>query len=182
MNLYVVRHGQTDWNILKKMQGSADIPLNEKGIEQAYIMKENLKDIHFDLIFSSTLIRAKQTAQIINENKNIDIIYTPKLLERNYGEFEGASKNSFDYNEFWSYSKNKVYNKAENVQNFFKRIYNFLDELKVKYPNKNILLVTHAGVIKAIECYTNGLMKDEEIGPFLPNNCEMLKYIIEQIK
>lgn len=178
MNLYVIRHGQTDWNVLKKMQGATDIPLNQKGIEQAYITKENLKNINFDLIYSSTLIRAKQTAQIVNENRNLDIIYTKKLLERNYGEFEGTSKNNFDYNEFWSYNKNISYNKAENIQIFFKRIHDFLDYLKSEHTTKNILIVTHAGVIRAIECYANGMMKDEEIGPFLPDNCSVTKYVV----
>ena len=178
MNLFVVRHGQTEWNVLKKMQGSADIPLNDKGIEQAYQTKENLKDINVDLIICSPLQRAKQTAEIINTDKNLEIIYAEKLRERNYGEFEGVSKASFDYNEFWSYNKNINYTKAENVKEFFNRIYQFVDELKIKYPDKNILIVAHAGILKAIECYANGMMKDEEIGPFLPDNCSVTKYVV----
>lgn len=177
MNLYVVRHGQTEWNVLKKMQGSVDIPLNEKGIEQAYRTKENLKDIKIDFIFCSPLIRAKQTALIINNDRKLDIIYDERLRERNYGEFEGTNKSSFNYNEFWAYSKNMQYNEAENVQSFFDRIYNFIDELKVKHADKNILIVTHAGITKAIECYANGMMKDEEIGPFLPENCSVQEYM-----
>lgn len=58
MNLFVVRHGQTEWNVLKKMQGWADIPLNDKVIEQVYQNRENLKDINVDIIFCSPLIRA----------------------------------------------------------------------------------------------------------------------------
>ena len=67
------------------------------------------------------------------------------------------------------------YEKAENVQDFFKRIYNFLDDIALKEYN-NILIVCHAGVEKAIECYFNGLMPDEDIGPFLPDNASVLKY------
>lgn len=178
MNLFVVRHGQTEWNVLKRMQGSADIPLNDRGIEQAHLTKENLKDNNIDFIFCSPLIRAKQTAKIIAIDKNLDVVYDERLRERDYGEFEGTSKSSFDYNEFWAYNKNLTYTKAENVQDFFDRIYKLLDELKTKYPGKNILIVTHAGVVKAIECYANGMMNDEEIGPFLPDNCSVTKYII----
>ncbi len=69
MNLFVVRHGQTEWNVLKKMQGSADISLNDRGIEQAHLTKENLKDNNIDFIFCSPLIRAKQTAKIIAIDK-----------------------------------------------------------------------------------------------------------------
>lgn len=176
MNLYVIRHGQTEWNVLKKMQGSVDIPLNEKGLEQARIAKENLHGIEIDMIFCSPLIRARQTADIINTDRKLNIIIDDRLKERNYGEFEGINKQEFDYNAFWAYSKDLKYEKAESVSNFFKRIYDFLDEIKSMYSNKNILIVAHAGVLKAIECYVNGMMRDEEIGPFLPDNANAQKY------
>ena len=175
MNIFVVRHGQTEWNVIKKMQGSADIELNEKGLSQASDTADMLRDLAFDIIFCSPLKRAKQTAEIINDDRGLNIIFDERLRERNYGEFEGTSKSSFDYNEFWSYQKNMKYEKAENVQDFFKRIYDFLDDITSKEYN-NILIVCHAGVEKAIECYFNGLMSDDEIGPFLPDNASVLKY------
>lgn len=176
MKLYVVRHGQTAWNVLKKMQGSIDVPLNDIGKKQAYETKLNLKGRKFDFIFCSPLIRARETAKIINSDRKLNIIFDDRLRERNYGEFEGTNKASFNYNDFWAYHKNLKYNKAENVQDFFKRIYDFLDELKANYSNNNILIVCHGGVTKAIECYVNGMMKDEELGPFLPSNASVLEY------
>ena len=158
------------------MQGSADIPLNEKGIEQAKQTKHNLEDLDIDLIFCSPLVRAKQTAEVINSDRNLIINFDERLKERNYGEFEGTSKSSFDYNEFWAFNKNIKYVKAENIQDFFKRIYDFLDYIKEKFSDKNILIVCHAGVVKAIECYSNNMLTDEEIGPFLPDNACVLKY------
>ena len=104
------------------------------------------------MIICSPLQRAKQTAEIINIDNHLEIIYDERLRERNYGEFEGVSKTSFDYNEFWSYNKNINYTKAENVKEFFDRIYKFVDNLKIKYPDKNILIVAHAGILKALEC------------------------------
>lgn len=175
MNIFVVRHGQTEWNVMKKMQGSADIELNEKGLSQASDTADMLKDSAFDIIFCSPLKRAIQTAEIINDDRGLNIVFGERLRERNYGEFEGTSKSSFDYNEFWAYQKNMKYEKAENVQDFFKRIYDFLDDITLKEYN-NILIVCHAGVEKAIECYFNGLMPDEDIGPFLPDNASVLKY------
>lgn len=176
MKVYVIRHGQTEWNVLKKMQGSADIPLNEKGIEQAQQVKSNLENVTFDVILCSPMIRAKQTAEIIKNERNLNIIFDNRLRERDYGEFEGTSKSSFNYNDFWAYNKNIKYAKAENVQEFFNRVYGFLDEIKNKYIDKNILIICHAGVIKAIECYANGMMKDEEIGPYLPDNASIQEY------
>ena len=61
---------------------------------------------------------------------------------------------------------------------FFGRIYDFLDEVKQKYSNKKCLIVCHAGVIKAIECYANKMLADDEIGSFLPDNASILEYFI----
>ena len=175
MNIFVVRHGQTEWNVMKKMQGSADIELNEKGLSQASDTADMLRDLTFDAIFCSPLKRAKQTAEIINDDRGLNIVFDERLRERNYGEFEGTNKSSFNYNEFWSYQKNMKYEKAENVQDFFERIYDFLDDITSKEYD-NILIVCHAGVEKAIECYFNGLMSDDKIGSFLPDNASVLKY------
>ena len=89
MNLYVVRHGQTDWNINHMILGKTDIELNEKGKKQAEEVSKKLEKEKIDLIISSPLKRTKQTAEIINKNKNIPIIYDSRIQERNFGEFEG---------------------------------------------------------------------------------------------
>ena len=89
MKIYVTRHGQTDWNVQGKTQGRADIELNEVGIKQAKQTKEELKNIDIDLIICSPLKRAKKTAEIINEGRNIPIIFDDQIIERNFGEFEG---------------------------------------------------------------------------------------------
>ncbi len=176
MNLYVVRHGTTEWNAYKKMQGLADLSLNEQGREQALATKKNLEGISIDLILTSPLKRARETAEIIANGQKI--LVEEKLIERDYGEFEGVEQYNFDYDEFWSYGKNVQYERAENIRDFFARIYALLDDLKEKYTNQNILIVTHGGVIKAIECYAHGMMKDEDLGPFLPDNASVLKYEI----
>lgn len=176
MNLFVIRHGQTEWNVLKKMQGLADIPLNNNGIKQANEVKKKFDELDIDLIYCSPLIRAKQTAEIINKNKKLNIIFDDRLKERNYGEFEGINKSTFNYNEFWAYRKNIHYKEAENIQDFFERINVFLQELKYNYSDKNILIVTHAGVLKAIECNIKGLMNDEDIGLYLQDNGKIIEY------
>ena len=73
--IYLTRHGQTDWNVQKKVMGRCDEPLNEKGREQANQTKELLSNINFDLIICSPLLRAKQTAQIINSDRNIQLVF-----------------------------------------------------------------------------------------------------------
>ena len=119
MEILLTRHGQTEWNFLKKVQGKADIKLNEKGIEQAQNVKDKLKNEKIDLILCSPLIRAVETANIINESRNIPILIEEKLSERDFGEFEGMPNTEFDFEAFWSYKQNIQYKKAENIREFF---------------------------------------------------------------
>ena len=160
--LYVIRHGKTDWNLKNKIQGRADIPLNAFGIQEAKITKELLKQIHFYKIISSPLIRAKKTAEIIS-NCEIPVITDSRIIERDFGEFEGLNKEDFDYSSFWNYSLNNKYIKAENIQQLLNRVYNFLDEYKEVYEKNNVLVVTHSGVIPAICCYFKGIPKNNNI-------------------
>ena len=176
MKIYVIRHGQTEWNVLKKVQGKADISLNEKGIEQAIQTKKELDNEKIDLIICSPLKRAKETAQIINENRNIPIIFDDRISERDFGEFEGMPTTEFDFEGFWSYKANKEYSRAENIVKFFKRIYNFLDSIKKEYPNKNVLIVSHGGVSIPIKCYFSEIPDMYSLLELCLGNCEIAKY------
>ena len=93
--LYLVRHGETEWNNKSITQGQSESVLTQTGIEQAEVTAVNLKDIHFDAIFSSDLIRTQETAKIIKLDRDI-VIQTSRLLrERNYGRFEGKHSSEF---------------------------------------------------------------------------------------
>lgn len=83
-----------------------------------------------NLIICSPLKRTKQTADIINIDRNIPIIYDDSIIERDFGEFEGLNKENFDFEGYWSYNQNNKYERAENIKDFFDRIYIFLDKMK----------------------------------------------------
>jgi len=176
MNLYVVRHGQTDWNVENRVQGKADIELNETGKLQANQTAKLLSDTKIDLIISSPLKRAVQTANIICLNRDIPITCDERISERDFGEFEGKIKEIFDFDIFWDYNDSNIYLKAENIRDFFKRVYIFLDDIKLKYPDKNILVVTHGGVSLPINCYFNGIPEDGKLKHLGLKNCEVKKY------
>ena len=89
MAILMIRHGETDWNVAKKVQGKADIPLNENGIEQAKTARQKLKNEKIDIIICSPLKRARQTAEIINAEIQCPILYEEGITERDFGEFEG---------------------------------------------------------------------------------------------
>ena len=91
MEIYIVRHGQTMWNKEKRLQGSVDIELNENGKELAIITGKNLADTHIDIIFSSPLKRAHETAKLIKGSRDIEIIVDDRLRELNFGSMEGES-------------------------------------------------------------------------------------------
>ncbi len=91
MEIYIVRHGQTMWNKEKRLQGSVDIELNENGKELAIITGQNLADTHIDIIYSSPLKRAHETAKLIRNNRDIEIIVDDHLRELNFGSMEGES-------------------------------------------------------------------------------------------
>ena len=178
MELYITRHGQTNGNVERIMDGSKrDIPLNEKGISQAEITRELLKNIKFDLIICSPLIRTKQTMEIININ-NFPVIYESRVLERDCGEFTGKSFDSLDRDLYWNYNDATKYKEAESIKAFFKRIYDYLDYIKEEYKDKTILIVSHGGVSKAINCYFNGIPTDGNLQNLELKNCEVVKYIL----
>ena len=110
----MTRHGQTDWNLLGKIQGQTDIKLNDTGRNQAKETGMQIQNEKIDLIITSPLKRAKETAEIINKNFNVSIIEDDRLLERKYGRNEGSTKEDIqemekknpDVNELWNYNKN----------------------------------------------------------------------------
>lgn len=130
MEILLTRHGQTEWNVLGKVQGRADIELNANGIQQAEQTGKSLENEMIDLIICSPLKRAKQTAEIICKNRNIPIIYDEGVIERDFGEFECINKKEFDFDGYWSYKQNNKYKRAENIKDFFYRVYEFLEKIK----------------------------------------------------
>lgn len=170
--IYIVRHGQTDWNLEGRYQGRIDIELNEKGINQAKKIYEELKNIKFDKVFSSPLKRAYQTAQIICDE---DIIKDERLIERSNGELEGKLKTEctidIDFND-----PNETRLGIENIISFRERISNFFDEITKKYKGKDILVVTHAGISIYARCYFEGEPEDGDYNKYKLKNCEVLKY------
>ena len=181
MEILLTRHGQTEWNLLKKVQGKADIELNEKGIKQAEETRKFLKNEEIDLILCSPLKRAVQTAEIINQERNIRMIIDERVSERDFGEFEGMSNTNFDFNAFWSYRQNLKYDKAENIRDFFVRVYNFLDSIKNEYAGKRILIVAHGGISIPVKCYFEGIPNTETLLPLCLGNCEVAKYSYKEL-
>lgn len=178
--IYYVRHGQVNSNSKNLIIGRYDEELNEIGIKQAYETAEKLKSIKPDYIFCSPLKRASKTAQIINLKYNLPIIYDDRLIERDWQDYLFAPIDSVDRKSSWNYYAN--FEGAESVHNVFDRVYNFLDEMKQKYKNKNILIVSHSGIGRVTNCYFNGIPKDGDLLKMGLKNAEVAVYDFENIK
>ena len=174
--LYIVRHGQTDWNITHKIQGQIDIPLNTIGESQAKEAADLLKEIHFDAVFSSDLLRAHRTAEIITLERQIAIQTTHLLRERNFGQLEGKEivelremeKELEDLTDNQRFS-HKKYPDLESDEELIGRFLTFLREVAVAYEGKNVLVVTHGGLMRAILAHT-GYVTYQEVNVLWINN------------
>lgn len=175
MKLYVIRHGRTKCNDEHKYNGKLDEDINETGIEQAKKTSEEVKNLDIDLIICSPLLRTRHTCELVNIN-NVPVIYDKRLEERDCGKLTNVELGDFYYTDYWNYySKNKVEG-LETIPDLFKRVKEFLDEIKEKYKDKNILLVTHGGVARGVYFYFNDIPKDGMIQKFGSSNCEIKKY------
>ena len=178
MSFYYTRHGETSWNKEGKVQGRIDVPLNEKGLEEAKELQKKLKDIPIDICFCSPLIRAKRTAEIALEGRDIPIIEDNRIIEQYYGDFEGKERFT-DAVQAYRQSYFKTYPNGEGYKYVILRVYQFLNEIREKYKDKNVLVVAHGGISRVVNSYFMD-MENEEFTHFVIDNCELKKYEFDQ--
>ena len=138
MEIVIVRHGETDWNIGKQLMGQKDIPLNEHGREQAEILRQKLSGMKFDRCYTSPLARAKETAEIICGSK-CKIICDDNLKERSGGRLEGKVINN------WGDYQSDI--TVETDAEILERARKFLESIK-GVDFERILVVSHNGLLK----------------------------------
>ncbi len=175
-SFYFIRHGETEYNKLNVVQGQQDFSLNENGKGEAKYVGEKLKDLHFDLIYSSTLLRAKETALIIKKEAgfNIDIEYDKRLIERNFGELEG--KKVIDVFKYFANNTTHTVKGYESDKEVFLRVYSFIKEINSNMDNKNILVVAHSN---SILCLLKEISDEYSIS-YKINNCSLTKINVDK--
>ena len=177
MKIYVTRHGQTDYNKKRMMQGRSDIPLNEVGIAQATARRKMLGDIKFDAVYSSPLIRAVKTAQIIGNVSEEEIIKDERIIEANFGKYELMNYygTGIWMMLYWSFPELfKAPKGVETIQEMIDRTSSFLKELEQK-DYENVLVACHGGIIRPIRGYLEN-KKSGIIWRPRPKNCEIFVY------
>lgn len=177
--LYFIRHGQTKHNVEHILTGRLDIPLNEEGVKQVEQAGIESKDLHFDVIFCSPLNRAKQTCDAINKYHNAPVIISEELIERTYGKYENKKFSSIDREKCWNYFLDIDKKGIETPKSIFGRVYAFLDKIKEEYKDKDVLIVAHNGIGRAIYCYFNGIPRDGNLLSFEMPNAKIISYKFE---
>lgn len=159
--LYIVRHGETEWNVRHIIQGHKNSPLTEKGRSQARELGSHLAKIVFDEVFSSDSLRARQTAEIVAEQRKLAIKTTRAMRERTFGKYDGQPvalyKNELKQ-ELENFARltreqkmnKKVHSEIESDSEIIARVITFLREVSVAYIGKTVLVVTHGGTIRTL--------------------------------
>jgi broad specificity phosphatase PhoE len=156
--LGLLRHGQTDWNIDLRLQGSTDIPLNDTGRTQARLAAASLNREDWDVIISSPLSRAKDTADIVALELGMNVVIVPELIERSFGVAEGLDHAS------WRklYESHQVIEGLESLEDLRTRTVQLLDLIANEYPGQRVLAVSHGAFIrKVLTIVTNGELPRE---------------------
>lgn len=163
MRLYLIRHGQTDWNVEGKIQGSYDCELNENGIDQAKDLSAKIKELNLNItkIYTSQQKRALKTAIILSESINKEYIPISGLEEMNLGEWEGHTwveveeKYPETYHEWKVNRRYTRPHKGETYQELLERVLEALHNI-ITNNNDDVAIVTHSAVIMCLQCFITG--------------------------
>jgi broad specificity phosphatase PhoE len=153
-----LRHGETDWNILRRIQGWKGTSLNRLGLRQARVAAQRLKDWRFDAVVSSDLKRARQTAHVLADRRGLPVHAWQEARERSFGDWEGKSIEQVlkkfklgpgqRVDPFLSFDPHR----GESMPVFARRTRKLLDRLEREFKGKTVLVVTHGGPIRIAAC------------------------------
>lgn len=151
-----IRHGETDWNVTKRIQGQTDTPLNETGLAQASAMAVNAAHYNFCAIYSSDLSRAFETAKRIAERCGIEVRTLPHLRERHFGIFQGITAVEMAkcypdaYTHYRARDPDYDFETGESMVQFAGRVREVIDDLTMRHRNQTIAAICHAGVLDIV--------------------------------
>jgi broad specificity phosphatase PhoE len=163
--ILLARHGETDWNLQRRVQGHSDTPLNETGRAQALALAETLDDAELDAVYASDLARARDTAQVVADRKGLPVTVLPELRERNFGTWEGLTDDEILAR--FPAARTASWGDAETKEELAKRVLGALHQIAAAHPGGRVLIVTHGGPVRAL-LVESGLDRRGPIG-----NCSL---------
>ena len=170
-----IRHGETDWNLARRIQGQTDTPLNETGQAQALAMAGNAARYEFAAIYSSDLIRATATARQIAETRGMEIRTLPQLRERHFGIFQGltADKGAQRHPQAYAHYKTRNpeydFETGETLLRFAERVNAAVELMVSQHSSQTVAAVCHAGVLDILYRKATGRLLDAPRDFVIPN-------------
>jgi broad specificity phosphatase PhoE len=144
----LVRHGETDWNFERRVQGQADRPLNDTGRAQASALADELESEPIDVVYSSDLVRAHETARTVAERKGLPVIALPELREKHFGSWEGLTEE--DVLARFPEARRGHWGDAETNEEVTSRVLAALQRIAETHPHGRVLVVSHGGPLRAV--------------------------------
>lgn len=174
MKLLIARHGETAWNVENRVSGRTDVPLTEKGLQQAQLLAQNAVGKGIEVILASPLLRARQTAQAVSDAIGVPVEIDERLIELDFGSFEGAPRTDpgFQYTRAQFPTR---YPGGESAFMLAHRVYACLEDVKRQHDGKTVLLVCHGGVCRMVRSYFMDLSNDE-YSYYYADNAELVEY------
>lgn len=164
--IILIRHGETEWNSQKRMQGHSNSDLSEVGRGQIQALGELMKNVSFDHIYSSDSLRTSQTAEAITQYSGHKIQFDQRIREKNLGVFEGLTSTEAKerhpevYRLFKTAGANYVIDEGESTQQLLERALEFIEEIRLRHPQERVVMVTHGGVVRVLMKHALGLSID----------------------
>ena len=182
--LLLARHGETDWNRNRRFQGHSDTPLNERGREQARELGRALADVDLVGVYSSDLVRARETAELAVAGRGLEVATMPQLRERGFGAWEGLDTEEIqerfpDEFQRWRAGKGLGAADAEPHATLLERISDAVRTISRAHPTGNVLVVSHGGPLRVAHALAHGLdyLADRHTIPGV-DNCALLRWAL----
>jgi broad specificity phosphatase PhoE len=185
--ILLARHGETDWNRDGRWQGHSNTSLNRRGKEQARKLAEELSE-EIDVVYSSDLARARETAEIVAGRLGLDVSVDERLRERGFGSWEGLTRPEIEERDAealarWRAGNGHGAHDAEPYDVFAERMRDFLDDVIQRHPGERVLVIAHGGSIRVIHAIATGLDYVRDRGLIPPvANCAVARYAAREGK
>ncbi|HSF83538.1 MAG TPA: histidine phosphatase family protein [Anaerolineales bacterium] len=182
-HLYLIRHGETDWNVEGRWQGQADVPLNGKGKEQAAQIAQELAQVGLQAIYSSDLVRARETAKALAMVSGLSPLYDPRLREIDQGEWQGLLVTEIQarYGEAFQRRLESPLSVAppggETVEQVRTRVVSAIEDILVRYPIERVAVVSHGFALALVQVHYLGL-PIQQVWERVPKNDEWIELLI----
>jgi len=182
--LLLVRHGETDWNRDRRFQGHADQPLNDAGREQARALADELEGERIDFVYTSDLVRAHETAQIVAARLGAEVVARSELREVDVGEWEGLTWPEIEEHHpegarAW-HEHGHGWTSGETYDQLGERIIAALQRIAADHPAQRVLIVGHGGTVRATRAFIEGLsVADSRKRSPAIGNCEVFRVVVE---